>query len=234
VTNTTNSEAINALNDSRTTLISAGIEYSKGAGTLTALASISDESFTGRGDASEALGLASATDFHSFTLAYSRQINGNLSVNGSVGLVGVTSGFSLALPRTLLPIYSVGAVWALTPKLLLNVSASKSISPPTTVIANSQTSETAAVSLTYQLTPKVSVSASGSVGNSDSSFTSATPEISPFFVNTQKTYALSAGLNYSMTPFLSAALNASYNERVSTGLITPQDIVTVSLNYAPY
>jgi hypothetical protein len=45
---------------------------------------------------------------------------------------------------------------------------------------------------------------------------------------------VSAGLNYAMTPFLSAALNASYNERVADHLITPQDVVTVSLNYRPY
>jgi hypothetical protein len=234
LTTSTNSEAINALNDSRTALISAGIEYSKGASTLTALASISDESFTGRGASSEALGLASQTDFHSFTLGYTRQINPDLSVNGMVGLVGVTSGFTLGLPRTLLPIYSVGANWAFTPKLALNVSGSRSISPPTTVIGNAETSENVAVGLTYQMTPKLTVTAGGSAGNSTSSFTSATPEISPFFVNTQRTYTLSTGLNYSMTPFLSAGLNASYNERVSNGFITPQDIVTVSLNYRPY
>jgi outer membrane receptor protein involved in Fe transport len=140
----------------------------------------------------------------------------------------------VALPRTLLPIYSLGATWTFTPKLSLNLSAARSISPPTTVIANSQTSENVAVNLTYQMTPKISVTAGGSADYSESSFTSATPEISPFFVNTQKTYSLSTSLNYSMTPFLSAGLSAAYSERVSSGLITPQDIVTVSLNYRPY
>ena len=37
-----------------------------------------------------------------------------------------------------------------------------------------------------------------------------------------------------MTPFLVAALTASYTERVQNHLITPQDLVTVSLNYKPY
>jgi hypothetical protein len=230
----TSSEAVNALNDSRTALISAGIEYAKGSSTLTALASISDEMFTGRGAASEALGLATQTDFHSFTLAYTRQINQNISFNAMTGLVGVTSGFTVGLPRTLLPIYSLGATWAFTPKLSLNLSAARSISPPTTVIANSQTSDNVSLGLTYQMTPKITVTAGGSADYSESSFTSATPDISPFFVNTQRTYSLSTGLNYSMTPFLSASLSASYNERVSTGFITPQDIVTVSLNYRPY
>ena len=92
------------------------------------------------------------------------------------------------------------------------------------------------MNLTYQLTPKIALSAGGSVGYSTSSFTSSTAAtgLSPFFFSSQNTYSLSTGLNYSMTPFLSAALSASYSERVANHFITPQDIVTVSLNYRPY
>jgi hypothetical protein len=230
----TNSNAQNALNDSRNSLIAAGIEYAKGASTITALASISDQNFTNRTAVGNLFGLATETDFHSFTLEYARQINPNLSVNGLIGLVGVTSGFTLALPKTLLPIYTLGARWAFTPKLALNVSASRTISPPTTVIANAEQSYNASVGLTYQMTPKVAVTAGGSVGYSTGTFTSATPNLSPFLVSTQNTYNLNTGVIYSMTPFLSAGLNASYSERVSNHSITPQDIVTVSLNYRPY
>jgi hypothetical protein len=230
----TNSNAQNALNDSRNSLIAAGIEYAKGASTITALASISDQNFTNRTAVGNLFGLATETDFHSFTLEYARQINPNLSVNGLIGLVGVTSGFTLALPKTLLPIYTLGARWAFTPKLALNVSASRTISPPTTVIANAEQSYNASVGLTYQMTPKVAVTAGGSVGYSTGTFTSVTPNLSPFLVSTQNTYNLNTGVIYSMTPFLSAGLNASYSERVSNHSITPQDIVTVSLNYRPY
>jgi hypothetical protein len=230
----TNSNAQNALNDSRNSLIAAGIEYAKGASTITALASISDQNFTNRTAVGNLFGLATETDFHSFTLEYARQINPNLSVNGLIGLVGVTSGFTLALPKTLLPIYTLGARWAFTPKLALNVSASRTISPPTTVIANAEQSYNASVGLTYQMTPKVAVTAGGSVGYSTGTFTSVTPNLSPFLVSTQNNYNLSTGVIYSMTPFLSAGLNASYSERVSNHSITPQDIVTVSLNYRPY
>jgi len=230
----TNSNAQNALNDSRNSLIAAGIEYAKGASTITALASISDQNFTNRTAVGNLFGLATETDFHSFTLEYTRQINPNLSVNGLIGLVGVTSGFTLALPKTLLPIYTLGARWAFTPKLALNVSASRTISPPTTVIANAEQSYNASVGLTYQMTPKVAVTAGGSVGYSTGTFTSVTPNLSPFLVSTQNTYNLNTGVIYSMTPFLSAGLNASYSERVSNHSITPQDIVTVSLNYRPY
>jgi hypothetical protein len=231
-----NSDAVNSLNDSRTALIAAGIEYAKGASTLTALASISDQNFTGRNAAQSLGGLASEVDFHSFTLNYTRQIDPNLSVTGQIGLVGVTSGFSLGLPKTLLPIYTVSTTWTLTPKLNLNASASRSIAPPTTVIANAQQSYDAQMSLTYQLTPKVALSAGGSVDYSTTSFTPSTVAtgLSPILFGSQNTYNLNAGLNYSMTPFLTAALNATYSERVANHSITPQDVVTVSLNYRPY
>ena len=92
------------------------------------------------------------------------------------------------------------------------------------------------MSLTYQLTPKISVTAGGSADYTVSEFTSSILQasISPFVFNTQKNYSLNAGLSYSMTPFLSAGLSASYTERVGNGFITPQDVVTVSLNYRPY
>jgi Putative beta-barrel porin 2 len=236
LTTTKNSDPTNALNNGRTALLSAGIEYAKGAGTLTALASLSDQTFSDRGGAATDLGLATQTDFHSFTLDYTRQINPNLSVTGVIGLVGVTSGFSLGLPKTLLPIYTLSANWTLTPKLALTASASRSISPPTTVIANAEQSYNATVGLTYQVTPKLVATATGSIGYSTSSFTATAAQavISPFFFQTQNNYTVNAGLNYSMTPFLSAALSASYTERVANHLITPQDVVTVSLNYRPY
>jgi hypothetical protein len=236
LTTTTNSNATNALNNGRTELISAGVEYAKGYSTLTALASISDQNFSDRSTPLAATtGLATETDFHSFTLNYTRQIDPNLSVTGLIGLVGVTNGFSLGLPKTLLPIYTVSTNWTVTPKLVLTASASRSISPPTTVIANAQQSYSANINLTYQLTPKIGLSAGGSIDYSTTSFTSAAiTGVSPFLFSSQNTYDLNAGLSYSMTPFLSAALSASYTERVASHTITPQDIVTVSLNYRPY
>jgi hypothetical protein len=236
LTTTTNSNAVNALNNARSELISAGVEYAKGYGTLTGLASISDQNFSGRSAETAVAGLANEVDFHSFTLNYTRQINPNLSVSGLIGLVGVTSGFSLGLPKTLLPIYTISTTWTLTPKLNLNASASRTISPPTTVIANAQQSYGANINLSYQLTPKIALSAGGSVDYSTTSFTSTGAEtaISPFLFSSQNTYNLSTGLSYSMTPFLSAALSASYSERVANHTITPQDVVTVSLNYRPY
>jgi Putative beta-barrel porin 2 len=236
LTDSTNSNPIDAVNNTRTTLLAAGIEYAKGYSTITALASLSEANFTGRTSADVALGLATVTDFHSFTLNYTRQINDNLSVSALVGLVGTTNGFTLGLPKSLLPIYTLSTTWALTPRLSLNASASKTVAPPSTVIANAETSYDATANLAYQLTPKLTVSAGGDISYFSNTFTSGLVEtgFSPIFTGSQRSYALNAGLTYAMTPFLSAALNASYTERSGEGFITPQDLVTVSLNYRPY
>jgi hypothetical protein len=236
LTTVTNSNPIDAINNSRNTLLSAGIEYVKGYSTLIALASNSENNFTGRSGAEAAAGLLPVTDFHSFTLAYTRQINDNLSVTGTIGLVGTTSGFTLGLPKSLLPIYTLSGTWSFTPKLTLNASASKTVAPPTTIIANAQTSYDANVILTYQLTPKITVVTGGTIDYSNSTFTPGVAQVgfSPFFTSPQKTYMVNAGLTYAMTPFLSAGLNASYTERIGAGFITPDDLVTVSLNYRPY
>ncbi len=146
LTTTTNTNPIDAVNNARSTLLSAGIEYAQGHSTLTALASNSETTFTDRSAVQVALGLASVTDFHSFTLNYTRHINDNLSVSGTIGLVGTSSGFTLALPKSLLPIYTLSTTWAFTPKLSLTASASKTVAPPTTVVANAETSYDAFVS----------------------------------------------------------------------------------------
>jgi hypothetical protein len=233
-TEVTNSNPIDALNNSRVTMLSAGIEYAKGASTVTALATNSETIYS-RGSVETVVGLANVTDFHNFSLTYARQINPNLSVNGLVGLVGTTGAFTLGLPKTLLPIYTLGMSWSFTPKLALNASASKTIAPPTTIIANAETSYLAQMSLTYALTPKVAINVGGSIGYSSGAFTpTAVTGLAPLLTGASDFYSANAGLSYAMTPFLSAALNASYTERVTDHTLAPEDLVTVSLRYRPY
>jgi hypothetical protein len=230
----TNSNPLDALNNNRTVMLSAGIEYAKGASTITGLVNNS-ETLYNRSAAVTVVGLANVTDFHTFTLAYTRQINANFSVSASIGLVGTTNAFTLGLPRTLLPIYTLGSTWSLTPKLALNASASKTISPPTTVIANAETAYDAQMSLTYAMTPKVAINVGGSISYTNGAFTPAVlTDLAPVLTGASDFYSVNAGLSYTITPFLSAGLNASYTERVTDHTITPQDLVTVSLNYRPY
>ena len=230
----TNSNPIDAVNDSRATMLAAGIEYAKGPSTVTALAN-NGYTIYSRTAAENALGLANVTDFHTFSLSYTRQINPNLSVNGLIGLVGTTDAFTLGLPRTLLPIYTLGTTWTVTPRVTLNASASRTISPPTTIIANAEVDYTAQMTLTYALTPKVAVNAGGSIGYTSGAFTPTVLNgLAPTLTGASDFYSANAGLSYAMTPFLSAGLNASYTERVSDHYITPEDLLTVSLNYRPY
>jgi hypothetical protein len=230
----TNSNPIDALNNSRTTLLSAGIEYAKGASTVTALASNSYTIYS-RGRVETAVGLANVTDFHTFSLAYTRQINPSLSVNGLIGLVGTTNAFTLGVPRTLLPIYTLGMTWSVTPKMTLTASGSRTVAPPTTIIANAETTYIGLANLTYQATPKVAFNIGGSISYSTGAFTpTVVTGLAPFLTGASDYYSATAGLTYTMTPFLSAALTASYTERVTDHFITPEDLVLVSLNYRPY
>jgi hypothetical protein len=234
---TNNSNPLDALNNANVEMISAGIEYAKGNGDLTLLATKSDTNYASRGAALNALGLANTVVFHNFNLSYTRQINSNLSVIGQLGLVGVTNAFTLGLPKTLLPTYSLEASWAITPKVSLAASATRTVAAPTTLIGNAEVSYYTDLSLTYQATPKVTFSATGSAGYSSVAFTPAAAgtmtALVPFLTTTNY-YGLTAGVRYAMTPFISAALSASYTERVSEHVITPQDLITVSLNYRPY
>jgi outer membrane receptor protein involved in Fe transport len=125
--------------------------------------------------------------------------------------------------------------WALTPRSTLTASASKTVAPPTTIIANAETTYTALMNLTYQVTPKVAFNVGGTISYSNGEFTPATVAgLAPFLTGASDFYSANAGLTYAMTPFLTASLTASYTERVSDHLITPQDIVLVNLNYKPY
>ncbi|MGB3582471.1 MAG: hypothetical protein WBA40_15375, partial [Roseiarcus sp.] len=137
-TKTNNSNPLDAVNNANVEMISAGIEYTKGNSDLTLLATKSDTNYASRGAALNAIGLANTIVFHNFNLSYTRQINANLSVTGQLGLVGVTNAVTLGLPKTLLPTYSLAAAWAITPKVSLSASASRTVAPPTTLIGNAE------------------------------------------------------------------------------------------------
>ena len=170
-TKTTNSNPLDAVNNANVEMISAGIEYAKGNDDLTLLATKSDTNYANRGAALNILGLANTVVFHTFNLSYTRQINANLSVTGQLGLVGVTNEFTLGLPKTLLPIYSLAAAWTITPKVSAGGVRPRTVAPPTTVIANAEVAYNTNLSLTYQATPKVAFTASGSAGYTSVAFT---------------------------------------------------------------
>jgi hypothetical protein len=235
VTDLTNSNALDALNNARTTMIAAGIEYAKGGDDVTALATISDTDYSDRTAAENALGLSNIVVFHNYNLSYLRQIDPNVSVTGQAGLVGVTNAFTLGLPKTLLPTYSLSLAWTITPKLALTTTASRTVAPPTTVIGNAQVAYLGLLNLTYQATPKIAVTATASAGYTSATFTSGLAgTIYAPYLAAADFYTALAQVTYTITPFITASLSAEYIERVSDHAITPQDLITVSLNYKPY
>ena len=101
-------------------------------------------------------------------------------------------------------------------------------------ISNSAGAHTV-VTLAYQVTPKITVSGNASVGYSTAAFTPglAGTAFAPFLTNT-KYYSAQAQVSYTITPFVSAGLSAAVTERVSDNIFTPQDVITLSLNYTPH
>jgi hypothetical protein len=243
-TQSSNSNSVNSLNNSRATMVAAGIEYKNDLSDLTGLATITDTDYSNRSaaaslsgltpqEAAAITGLSSTFVEHDVSLTYARTINPNLTLTGQIGLTGAGTEFTLALPRTLLPHYSATIKWAITPKLSLTASAAKTIGVPTTLVSNSQLSYIAQFNLSYQATPKITIAAGASAGYTSAVFTPGlTGTI--FATGAQDLYSAQASLTYTMTPFLVAALTASYNETVQSHLITPETLITASLNYKPY
>jgi len=232
-TQSSNSNAVNGLNNSRSTMVAAGIEYKNSLSDLTGLATITDSNFSNR-NLITTPGLTNLFVEHDVGLSYVRTIDPNLTLTGQIGLTGAGTEFTPALPRTLLPHYSAMITWAIAPKLSLTASAAKAIGPPTTLIGNAQLSYTAQFSLVYRITPKIAIGAGASVSYTSAVFTPGAGIVPGTFAGAQDLYSAQASLTYTMTPFLVAALTASYNESVQSHLITPEDLVTVSLNYKPY
>jgi hypothetical protein len=243
-TQLSNSNIVDSLNNSRATMVAAGIEYKNSLSDLTGLATITDTDFSSRNTTEASLlgltGLASTFVEHDVSLTYVRTIDPNLTLTGQIGLTGAGSEFTLALPRTLLPHYSATVAWTMTPKLNLTATAAKTINAPTTFVSNAQLAYLATFKLNYQATPKIAIGV-GALA----SYTSAvfTPGLVGILSGAQDLYSAQVSLTYTMTPFLVASLTASYNETVQSNpnnvglpqhLVTPETLITGSLNYKPY
>src|SRR5271166_3839937 len=209
-TQTSNTNAVNALNNSRATMLAAGIEYKNSLSDLTGLATITDNNFSNR-NATSSSGVTNLFVEHDVTLTYVRTIDPNITLTGQFWLTGAGSEFTLALPRTLLPHYSATIKWVITPKLTLTASAAKTIAPPTTLVSNSQLSYTTQFNLSYQATPKIAIAAGASAGYTSAVFSPGLAGTN-FATGALDLYTARASLTYTMTPFLVATLTASYDE----------------------
>ncbi len=240
VTRTTNSTLVNKVNDSRSVFVAAGISYNVTAtNNLQVLAKVTGIVYTNRPAAIDNLGLVNTITQDSIILTYTRHIYPNLSVTASIGALGSkNSSFTLALPSGIVPQYSASVTWAATPKVSLTASVARTVSPPQAVIGNAQTTESASLGLNYQYSPKVAFSASVSSAYATSAFTQSggtVPNgVPPSALSALNSYSANASLAYNITPFLGANLIYVYSRSVQAGVVTPQSLVLLNVNYEPY
>jgi Putative beta-barrel porin 2 len=185
-------------------------------------------------------GLSSNITEDQLNLTYTKNFSPNLSVTASYGVVGVRNGsFSLEPASGFEPVYSLLVNWTATPKLGLTASASKAVSPPTSIIANVQVTESANLSLTYSLTPKLLLAAGVQASRASGAFGALTnpsvlnPVFQPFAANSNY-YSANASINYTITPFVTANLSYTYTKTVQSNLVTPTNVVLLTLTFAPF
>jgi hypothetical protein len=234
------STLVNELNDNRTVFAAAGISYNVTAtNSLEVLATITGTDYTGRPATLGNLGLANSITVDQISVIYTRKIDPNLSVIASIGAVGANnSSFTVALPSRILPQYSASVAWAATPKVSLTASVGRTVAPPQAVIGNAQTTEFANLGLGYQISPKVAFSAAVSSAYASSTFTqlgSTVPTgIPAYALSALNSFGASAGLAYNITPFLAADLTYQYSRSTQSSVVTPVNLVILTVNYNPY
>ena len=166
----TNSTLVNNLNDFRNDFVAAGISYDVTAtNSLRMLATISGMSYPNHPPATNNLGLVNAITQDSVTLTYTRQIDPDLSVIGSIGAVGIANGsFSLALPSKIEPQYSVSVIWAVTPKVSLSAIGCANGQSSASRRRQCANYEIRCLTLNYQFSAKTTFSASVSTASATS------------------------------------------------------------------
>jgi hypothetical protein len=235
-TTSSNSAAADQLNNYQSEFVAAGMSYTvSDTNSLQVLATITGTDYTNRPLILNASGLARNITTDDIKATYTKNIEPNLSLNASVGVIGVRdAGFNLGLPSGWEPEYSLSVTWSITPKLGLSAAVARTVAPPTNFIANLQVSESANLGLTYQMTPKVTLSAGVNVGHTSTAFTTTAVSALGQGQN-ENIYGARANLTYAMTPFLGASLSYQYSRTVQAGgLVTPASVALMSVNYAPY
>ena len=238
---TTNSAAVDKLNDSHTVFVAAGITYSVSqTNSLQLLATVTGTTYSDRPASLQATGLASNIVENELNLTYTKNFSPNFALTASAGVVGSRPGsFSLEPVSGFLPIYSATVAWTAAPRLKLTASASRTVSPPTSVVANLQVTESAELGLSYDLTPKVLLAggvhasrASGSVSGLPN--TSVLNSAFGVFAQNSSSYSANASVNYTMTPFLTANLSYTFTKTVQANFETPTTVVLLALSFNPY
>ncbi len=240
ISRSTNSTVLNRPNDYRSVFASAGVRYSVAeTDSLEALVTVTGTDYNNRSVALNNLGLVNNITQDQFNLTYTKQFSPKLNAIVSVGAVGVSnSSFNLSLPSGIVPQYSVSVLWLPTPRVSVTASAARTVNPPQSVIGNAQITESASLTMAYQLSPKMSLSAGVLSALSNSAFTqfggAVVNGVAASTVTSENSYGAHANLSYAITPFLGANLNYQYLRTVQGDRVTPQSLVMLNVNYSPY
>jgi hypothetical protein len=244
-TRATNSAPIDTLNDYESEFIAAGISYTVSqTNSLQLLATVTGTNYTGRqgltAQQTSTSGLLNNITIDQINLTYTKNLSPNLALIGSAGVVGTHNGsFTLEPASGFEPLYSISATWTATPKLSLLASASKTVSPPTSLLANLQVTDSANLGFAYILTPKVSLAAGVQASYSTGGFSAVptpsltNPLLSPL-TSSVHYYSANASINYAITPFFTANLSYTFSRSVQANLITPTDVVLLALTFSPH
>ncbi len=234
------SALLNNNNNYQSVFLAAGISYTVSeTNSLQLLATITGTNFQNRPILLNSQGLSDNIVDNQVNLTYTKNFNPDLALTASLGVVGVRNGsFSLEPASGFQPIYSLQVSWSATPKLTLSGTVSRTVAPPTSVLANLQVTESANVGLTYMLTPKVSFAASATASrssgfNGSASGVTVNSLFSPFTQN-QTIYSTNASVNYAITPFVTANLSYTHTRSLQANLLTPTDVILLALTFSPY
>ncbi len=228
-----NSNGASAGNNSTAKFVRSGLEYTPSSlTTIGANATYTETSYQNRAAAAAVgvIGLANRINRTNLQVTLQRQLTQKLSFNGSVGLSAVTTNTAPGTGTG--STYSASLRWAATPKLSLSVSSAHSVASPTTVLANSQTTDSQSISASYALSPKVSVQ-SGLSRSVTSGSSGGNIQGAPAF-GSGLAFSFSSSVSYQATPFVSGTASFQNTMRSSSGVDTNVKVFMLGLAYRPY
>jgi hypothetical protein len=233
----------NSLNNNITAYVQGGLQYQwPSLDKLQFLTKFSETHFTNPSvvGVAEALNASALLNTHVvyYDVVYNRTISPMLNFNLSGGLAIIneqTAGQHSTSPPAI-PTFALTVNWLPSPKWLFAINADRTVTPPVSVLGGTQVGDTENVSMTYFLTPKVSLVATFArnflAGNQTTPIANnLTRALGGFGANTLLSATLKA--LYQVTPFTTASISYQKSDRTLTGENIPTDIVLFGLDYQP-
>jgi Putative beta-barrel porin 2 len=243
-TQTSSSVSLDQLNAGVNQNLSVGLSYD-GADldSLQALYTITDIQYPFRAAVSNALGISPSTLGlaegvleKDVTATYQRAISPLLNATLTAGLTDMTlealgPGGSTS---TLAPHYAISLTWQATPKAQLGARISRSVGPPTSLVANTETTTSAQLTGGFTFSPKLSFSSALTIGQSNGGGETFLVGTQVPISSNQNFVSANLGLAYQASPFLSATASYQYSDRKTAGFDTAEGLFIIGLRYAPY